>query len=173
LLAEGADSEGVVAFGESEAVFVAEEMGVEVAGCREVEGALEEDLARGGFEEVGTTDYFGDLGVGVVDDAGQLVAGDIVATPDEEVAEVFASGEGLRTEVEVGEDDGFAFGDAEAVVAGLLVGERRRWVRGAAMAVVDGLVVLFFVRGVHHEGEVSSAAATGVDAALLEKTVEG
>jgi len=46
-------------------------------------------------------------------------------------------------------------------------------VRGAAAAVVDGLVVLFFVRGMHHEGEVFSAAVAGVDAALLEEAVEG
>jgi hypothetical protein len=46
-------------------------------------------------------------------------------------------------------------------------------VHGAAVAVVDGLVVLFFVRSVHHEGEVSSAAVAGVDAALLEEAVEG
>jgi len=123
LLAEGANREGVVAFGEAEAVFVAEEVGVEVAGCREVEGALEEDLARGGLEKIGATDYFGDLGVGVVDDAGQLVAGEIVPAPDEEVAEVFAGGEGLRAEVDVGDGDGFAAGYAEAVVAALLVGE--------------------------------------------------
>ena len=70
MLAEGADGEGVVAFGEAETMFVAEEMGVEVAGCREVKGALEENLARGGLEKIGTTDDFGDLGVGVVDDAG-------------------------------------------------------------------------------------------------------
>ena len=70
MLAEGADGEGVVAFGEAETMFVAEEMGVEVAGGGEVEGALEEDLACGGFEKIGTADDFGDLGVGVVGDAG-------------------------------------------------------------------------------------------------------
>ena len=79
----------------------------------------------------------------------------------------------MGAEVEVGEGDGFAFGYAEAVVAGWLVDECRRWVLGAAMAIVDGLVVLFFVRGVHHEGEIFSAAVTWVDAALLEEVVEG
>jgi hypothetical protein len=70
LLAEGADGESVVALGEAEAAFVAEEVGVEVARLGEIEGALEQDLARGGFEEIGAANDFGDLGVGVIDDAG-------------------------------------------------------------------------------------------------------
>jgi hypothetical protein len=69
-LAEGTDGEGVVAFGEANAVLVSEELGVEVDGGGEIEGALEEDLAGGGFEEIAAADYFGDLGVGIVDDAG-------------------------------------------------------------------------------------------------------
>ena len=74
-----------------------------------IEGALEEDLAGSGFEEVATADYFGNYGVGVVDDAGEVVAGEtgvlqIVAkrfAPDEEVAEVSACSEGLGAEVAV------------------------------------------------------------------------
>ena len=59
-----------MAFGEADAVLVGEELGVEVRGRGKIEGALEEDLAGGGFEEVAAADYFGDLGVGVVDHAG-------------------------------------------------------------------------------------------------------
>ena len=73
---EGADGEGVVAFGEADAVLVGEELGVVIDGRRKQEGALEEDLAGGGLEEVAAADYFGDLSVCVVDDAGQLVAGE-------------------------------------------------------------------------------------------------
>ncbi len=54
--------------------------------------------------------------MGVVDDAGELVAGEVVLAPDEEVAEVHACGEGLGAGVEVGKEDGFAVWDAEAVV---------------------------------------------------------
>jgi hypothetical protein len=60
--------------------------------------------------------YRGDAHGVVVDYAGELVAGDSVLAPDEEVAEVFAGGERLRAEVEVFEGDGLAVGDAEAVV---------------------------------------------------------
>ncbi len=69
LLAEGADGQGVVAFGEADAVVVGEKLGVEVRWRGKIEGALEEDLAGGGFEEVAAADYFSDLGVGIVDHA--------------------------------------------------------------------------------------------------------
>ena len=59
-----------MAFGEADAVFVGEELGVEVGGCGEVEGVLQEDLAGGGFEEVAAADYFGDVHGCVIDYAG-------------------------------------------------------------------------------------------------------
>jgi len=69
-LAEGEDGEGVVAFGQAGAVLVAEEMGLEISGSGEVESALEENLAGGGFEEVGSADDFGDAHGCVVDYGG-------------------------------------------------------------------------------------------------------
>ena len=59
-----------MALGEADAVLVGEELGVEVGGRGEIEGALEEELAGGGLEQVAAADYFGDLSVGVVDYAG-------------------------------------------------------------------------------------------------------
>ena len=41
--------------------FVGEKVGVEVGGRGKIEGALEEDLAGSGFEEVAAADYFGDV----------------------------------------------------------------------------------------------------------------
>lgn len=111
MLAEGADGEGVVTFGEADALVVGEELGVEVFGSGEIEGALEEDLAGGGFEEVPAADYFGDSSVGVVDYTGELVAGKGVLSPDEEVAEIFSSGEGMGAEVFVFEADDSAVRD--------------------------------------------------------------
>ena len=70
MLPEGADGESIVALGQADAVPVGEEMGVEVGRGGKKKGALEEDLAGGGFEEVAAADYFGDVGVGVVDNTG-------------------------------------------------------------------------------------------------------
>ena len=69
-MAEGTDGEDIVALGQADTVLVGEEMGVEVAWGGKQKGSLEEDLASGGFKEVAATDYFGDVGGGVVDDTG-------------------------------------------------------------------------------------------------------
>ena len=174
LLPEGADGQGVVALGETDAVLVGEEMSVEVGGSGKVKGLLEEDLAGGGFEEVAAADYFGDLRGRVVDHTGELVRGKAVFAPDEKVAEVFACGERLWAEVFVLEADRFAVGDAEAVVD---VGLEGRFVLlyvegGAADAGVDRFVVGVFVRCVHHAGEVFAAAMARVDVAGDEELVE-
>lgn len=87
-------------------------------------------MAGGGLEEVAASDDFGDGCEGVVDNAGELVAGQADVrgvggkglAPDEEVAEVNARGEGLRAGMEVDEGDGGVVGDAETVVSG---GEER------------------------------------------------
>ena len=70
LFSEGADGQGIVALGETDAAIVGEKRGVEVGGSGEVEGSLEEDLAGGGFEKVAAANYFGDLRGGVVDHTG-------------------------------------------------------------------------------------------------------
>jgi hypothetical protein len=171
--AEGSDGEGVVALGEARAVFVGEEIGVEVRGSGEFEGPLEEDLAGGGFEEVAAADYFGDLSVGVVDYACELVAGEAVLAPDQEVAEVFARSEGLGAEVFVFEVDSFAVRDTKAVVQILNYNSRCGCACRTATAIVDGLVVTVFVGCVHHAGEVFAATTAGVHVALLEQAVKG
>jgi hypothetical protein len=160
-----------VALGEASAVLVREQLGVEVNGRWEVEGALKEELAGGGFEEVAAADYFGNLHVCVVDDAGELVAGEAVLAPDEEVAEVFARGKGLGTQANVCEGYRCAVGDTEPVVH---VGFEDGWggVGRAAVATIDRFVVSVFVGSVHHGGEVLAAACAGIDVALLEQLVE-
>jgi hypothetical protein len=175
LLAEGADGEGVVALGEAGAVLVGEEVSVEVGGRGEVEGALEEELAGGGLEQVAATDYFGDLGVSVVDYTGELVAGEAVLSPDQEVSEVFARGERLWAEVLVFEADRFVVGDAEAVVDVGLEGHFPLLLveSGTADAGIDGFVVCVFVRSIHHCCQVFAAAMAGVYVSGDEELVEG
>ncbi len=117
-LAEGTDGERVVALGEAFAFVVGEQRAVVPGGWPKFERAIEQKLAGGGFEQVGSADDFGDAHSGIVDDAGELVGGHAVATPDEEVAEVVSGEELLRAEVLIVERDGFAVGNAEAPVNG-------------------------------------------------------
>ena len=128
-------------------------------------------MAGGGRQEVTTTDHFGNLHVCVVDNAGELVAGKAVLTPDEEVAEVFTCGKGLGTQANVCEGYRCTVWDTEPVVH---VEFEDGWggVGGAAVATVDRFVVSVFVWSVHHAGEVFAAACAGIDVPLLEQLVE-
>ena len=142
-LAEGAEGEGVVAFGEALAMVVEHERGVVVGGRGVAEGAEEEELAKGGADEIGAADDFGDAELGIVDGAGELVAGGVVFAPDEEVAEIAAGDGALGAAAGVGEKDFFAVGDAEAPVDGDFFAEgRERGVGGRAeVGRVNGFVV--------------------------------
>jgi hypothetical protein len=44
------------------------------------------------FQQVGAADHFRDLHGGVIDDYGELIGGDVVAAPDDEVSEIAAGG---------------------------------------------------------------------------------
>ena len=73
-------------------------------------------MASGGHEEVCPADDFGDLHGAVVGHAGELVGREIVMAPDDEVAKVAASDEGLSAEGEILEMDCLTIGYAEAPV---------------------------------------------------------
>jgi hypothetical protein len=182
VLAEGADGEGIVSLGEAITLLVNEESGVKVSWGGKAQGALEQDLASGGFEEVAAADYFGDVGVCIVDDAGQLVRREagvfrIMAkrfAPDEKIAEIFAGDEGLLAEVSVFETDNRFIEDVKTVVdvglhaclALLRVKSRPTGAR------INGFVVGVFVRRVHHGGEVFATAVAGIDVSGDEESLE-
>jgi hypothetical protein len=60
---------------------------------------LQQDLASGGAEKVGSADDFGDLHGGIINYDGELVSGNIISTPYEEVTEVAACRVALRAEM--------------------------------------------------------------------------
>jgi hypothetical protein len=194
-LAEGTDTECVVALGEATALVVDGQMAVEPGRVGEAECAVEQDLAGGRFEEVGAAHDFCDGHRCVVGYAGELIAGDTntprtktcprgprfaVTAPDDEVAEVHAGDEALRAEIEVVELDGFAVGDAEAPIATFWLHVIRCGLHldlgGAAGAGIDGLVVerilsgvCTFMRGTERDGEILARAATGIEEAALHQ----
>lgn len=154
-------------FGEAYAVLVAQQFAVVVGRCGDVECALKQNLARGGFEKIGPADDLGNLHVGIIDDDGELVRGDIIATPDDEVAEVAAGNVFLRALPQIGEAHRVAVGHTETpvhaggqiVVAGLIEA-------AAACAGVERFVI-GVVRGRDGLGEVATRTGTGIDEAAV------
>ena len=89
---------------------------MEKGGWRPTERLIKQQLAGGGFQEVLAAHDFGDAHLGVIDHHSELIRGDIIMTPNYEVAEVFTRQEVLRTAVAINERNAFTVGDAEAPV---------------------------------------------------------
>ena len=103
-----------MAFGEADAVFICHQGAVVEGWGRELEGFIKKELARGGEKEIRAANHFGDLHGGIVESAGELVGGEIIMTPDEEITEVVSRDAFLGAEMAIVEFDGFSLGHAEA-----------------------------------------------------------
>lgn len=130
-----------MALGEALTFVVQYEIAVVEGGNGKPKGTVEQDLASSGFEEIFAADDFGDGHFGVVDGDCELVRGDVVAAPDDKVAEVTASSEGLWAEMLVDESDSFAVWHAEAPVNAGWFGEVCGVGAAAAFAGIDRLVI--------------------------------
>jgi len=117
-ITQGAQAEGVVSLGQPVALIVGEERAVEESGWRPIEGAIEQELAGGGNEEISAADDFGDAHGVVIHGNGKLIGGEVIVAPDHEVTEIDSGGELPRSEVPVDECDRFAIGDAKAPIQG-------------------------------------------------------
>jgi hypothetical protein len=78
------------------------------------QGAIEEELSCGGNEKVFAAHDFADSHGMIVGDAGELVAGKIVVPPNDEIAEIMASGEVLRAKIDVLKANLLRVGNAKA-----------------------------------------------------------
>ena len=114
--AVGVEAGVAVALGEAFAVLAFHEWKMEVGRLRgEVEGAIEEELAGGGVEEVVAADDVGDTLAMVIDDDGELVRRLGAFGPEDEVADGGAGVVGLGAGDVVGEGDGSGRGDEAPV----------------------------------------------------------
>ncbi len=177
-LAQGLEGERVVALGKALSGGVCDKGTVIPQWRRETEGAVEQELAGGGPDEIGTANNFRDAHGGVIDDDGELVGGDIVSPPDEEVTEIATSDKALRAEVLVEELDGFSVGHSESPVhadgrcggIGDVTGKR------AAGSGVEGLIVflrLRFVGCLCGTLEILAGTFAGIDGAGVEELLPG
>ena len=105
-----------MALGEAHSVLIPHQFAVIVPGYRQAQGSIQQNLAGGGFQQVGAADDFSDLHGGIIDYYGQLIGGDIIFSPDDEVAEIFAGHQLLRTQVQINERNFFSIGDAKTPV---------------------------------------------------------
>ncbi len=78
--------------------------------------AVEQNLPRGGFEQIFSTHNFSDFHCRVVGHAGKLVTRNAIAPPDNKVAKIHARHKALRTQIPVLKLDGLAVRNAKTPV---------------------------------------------------------
>lgn len=88
LVSKAFEGKGVVSFCESLAIFVAQQWAVEERWWVEIEGLVQQQLLEGAVDQIGTSDYLGNLHCMVINHGRELVRGGVVFTPDEKVSEV-------------------------------------------------------------------------------------
>src|SRR6185437_14604111 len=93
-----------------------DQVAVEPCGRPQRERAVEQNLARSGFEQVRAAHYFGDGHCRIVGYAGKLIAGQAIAPPHDEIAEIDAGDEALRSQVGIRKLYRFAIGYEESPV---------------------------------------------------------
>ena len=124
--AQGAQAEGVVAFGQPHAVGVVQQRAMIEPWRGQAERPVDEQLAKRALDEVGAAHDLGDGHFGVVHGAGELVARHVVFAPHEEVAKIAAGYGALFAKTTVGESKYLAIRHAEPPVDGNLVTQWRQ-----------------------------------------------
>src|SRR3974390_556644 len=88
LFAQGAQAESVMALGQTSSGSITDQFEMVVRGDGQAESSNEKQLAGGRLEQIGAANDIGDLHGGIVHHHGELVGGDVAATPKDESAEV-------------------------------------------------------------------------------------
>jgi hypothetical protein len=173
-----------VAFGETNPIRIGYEWTVKEGGRSEAEREVKQQLPGGGTKQISATDNLADPHGMVINHNGELVGGEIIVTPDNEIPEIAASHERLFAFTAVDKRNGFSIGHAKTPV------DRRRTL-GAAHdrrtlrlsvhssvgrrptgARVDRFVVTF-MRRVQGLEDVLARAATGIHVSGLDQLFEG
>ena len=92
--AQFAQTESVVPFGQADAGMVGNQGAMIELRGKQPQGSIEKDLASSGLEQVFATDDFRDGHGGIIHDDSELIGGQIIVTPNDEISEI-ASGDEL------------------------------------------------------------------------------
>jgi hypothetical protein len=94
-LTQMADAQGVMTLGQASAGPIANQVAVIIIRHWKSKCSKQENLARGGFQKVGSAYDFADLHVCIVDNDRKLIGRDVVPAPNHKVSEISATDEAL------------------------------------------------------------------------------
>jgi len=172
-----------VAFCEANSGIVGHQGAMEEGGRLKPERAIEQNLPRGGKQQVCPAHHFGDPHRGIVHDHGELIGRNSVMPPGHKITEILSSDEMLRAEVSVHERNRFTVRDAKAPIqSGRSNRERGIAIRGfrfdhpvfrvrPARAGINGFL-LALMRCLHGAKDILAGTAAGIDKASFAKPFE-
>jgi len=98
-LAQAADAECIVPLGQAHTRFVSHQSAMIEVGRMEAQRTIKEKLPGGGFQQIRAANDFGDFHCVIVGNDSELVCRNIIAAPDDEIAEIVAGNIALRSKV--------------------------------------------------------------------------
>ena len=114
--AQAAQAQGVMAFGQPDALFVGHQRAVKELGRWHPKRSMQQQLSGGGREQIGAAHHLRDPHRRVVHHDGKLVSRNPIVPPDDEIAKVLARDESLRPEMAINERNALAIRLAETPV---------------------------------------------------------
>src|ERR1039458_2280026 len=118
-LPHGAQAQGIVALGQPATVVIHDQPAVIPEGVVEPKGAVKQNLARGGLQQVGATNHLSNSHGCLAGHAGNLIAWTPATPPDHKISKVLTGHKSLLSQVPILELDRFAVGNAETPVAAI------------------------------------------------------
>ena len=111
-----AKAQRIVSLCQSYAALVSHQRSVKKQRSLDSKRAVKKNLPRRGDQQVGSANHLRDSHHRIIRDYGELIGGNIIVTPDDEVAEILSGRELLRAEVAIVEADDFAVRNLEAPI---------------------------------------------------------
>ena len=138
-----------------------------IGGKRQTERAPQQDLPSRRLQQIGSADCFGDSHCSIVDDHCELIGGNIVAPPHDEITELCSGNEALASKMRVIEGDCFTVRHAKAPIhtRGRLIS--RPIGTGAAGARIKRLVIRIVVRSGRCLRDIPARTRTRIDQAAI------
>src|SRR5579864_59541 len=115
-LAQVANTERIVAFCKAHTSFISHQIAMIKLRRLKAKRTIKQNLSRRGFQQVGAAHDFGDSHRMVVSNYRELISGNVISSPDDEVSEIAAGNVTLRSKMLVGKRDRLAIGNAKAPI---------------------------------------------------------
>src|SRR5262245_51674110 len=116
LLTQRAEAKRIIAFGQAGADHIRQQRTMKKRWRSPAQSAIEEQLTRGGFQQILSANNLGDAHCGVVNHHRELVSRNFVVTPNNKIAKILSCDELLRAIIAILEGNCIAIRHPEAPI---------------------------------------------------------